>query len=349
MDEDEEVRVQVLQIAPPWFEVPPLRYGGTEVVVAGLTDGLVAAGHDVTLLASGGSRTAGCLRTVYDEPPSGQLGDLLVELPHVLAGYRDRWRHDLVHDHTPVGVAVGAMLDGPPIVHTVHGAWTPTLCRLYREVSKDVHLVAISHDHAARAPADLTLAGVVPNGIDLSRYPLSEEPSRDLGWVGRAGPDKGADIAVEVAHRLGRRLRMAVKINEPAEREWWDRVMVPHLDEVEVDVVRNATHAQKLEVLQGSQVLLFPIRWDEPFGLVMAEANACGTPVVAFRRGSAPEVLADGVTGVLVEPGDVDALTAAVDAAGRLDRRACRAHVAHSFSIERMVAGYLQLYERLTR
>lgn len=339
--------MQILQVAPPWFAVPPVRYGGTELVVAALTDGLVAAGHDVTLVASGGSRTTAHLQSVYDTPPSTQLGDSIVELPHVLSARREAAGFDLVHDHTPLGAAFGAVVAGPPVVHTVHGAWTEPMCRLYRQIAKDVHLVALSDDHASRAPADIPLAGTVHNGIDLARYPFGDTASRHLAWLGRAGPDKGADIAVDVARRTGLPLRMAIKVNEPAEHTWWRDVLVPKLEGHHVDVTLNATHHQKTTLLRDALALLVPLRWDEPFGLMMVEANACGTPVVAFARGAAPELVADGETGVLVEPDDVEALAAAVNEAAALDRRACRDRVEQRFSAERMLAGYLEVYERV--
>ena len=341
--------MRILQVAPPWFTVPPERYGGTELVAAALTDGLVAAGHEVTLVASGGSRTAAQLHSVYDTPPSTELGNVLVELPHVLAARRDAPGFDLVHDHTALGAAIGALGDGPPVVHTVHNAWTPPRCRLYREIAKDVHLVAISRDHASRAPTDVPLAGTVHNGIDLDRYPFGDTAGAHLAWLGRAGPDKGADVAVEVARRTGLPLRMGIKVNEPDERRWWHDVLLPELEGHHVDVTLNATHHQKITLLRDALALVTPLSWDEPFGLMMVEANACGTPVVVFARGAAPELVADGETGVLVEPDDVAAMARAVEQAAGLDRRACRHHVEQHFSAGRMLAGYLQVYDQVLR
>jgi glycosyltransferase involved in cell wall biosynthesis len=339
--------MRILQLAPPWFTVPPVRYGGTELVVGALTDQLVDRGHEVTLLASGGSLTRAELRTVYAIPPAEQLGDGIVELPHVLAGYEDRHRYDVIHDHTVTGTGVGALVDGPPVVHTVHGAWTPEMCRLYEKVADRVALVAISHDQAARAPAGLPLAGVVHNGIDVDNYPFEARHNGHLAWVGRAGSDKGADLAVTVATRLGLPLRMAMKLNEPEEHRWWDEVMVPLVDDSDTTVVHNATHAQKLAVLRGATALLVPIRWDEPFGLTMVEAGACGVPVVAFARGAAPEIVADGRTGWTVPPDDVDAMCAAVERAPAIDRGACRSHVERNFAATRMAQGYERIYKSL--
>jgi glycosyltransferase involved in cell wall biosynthesis len=339
------VSLRILQIAPPWFPVPPDRYGGAELVVAGLTDRLVDAGHDVTLLASGGSRTRARLRTVFADPPSQLLGDPVIEARHILAGYDDRSSYDVIHDHTLIGTVLGSRLSGPPVVHTLHGQWTPTNRPLYRDLGQHVSLVAISHDQAARA-GDIPVAGVVHNGIDIDQHPLGTGDGGYLAWLGRAGQDKGADVALQVAQKLGRPLRMGVKLNEPDEHAWWAQHMEPHLDDAGVEVIHNADHASKVALLRGASVLLFPIRWDEPFGLVMAEANACGTPVVAFARGAAPEVIADGTTGILVETDDIDGMCAAVERAVTFDRSACRQWVADNFSTERMAAGYLRIYEQ---
>lgn len=341
--------MRILEIAPPWFPVPPVRYGGIELVVAGLTDGLVAAGHDVTLAAAGGSSTRARLIHHHDTAPSASLGDPIVELPHLLAAYGHRHEFDVIHDHTTVGVGVGALLDGPPRVHTVHGPWTPGVADLLTTVAGRVNVVAISQDQASRRPAGLELAGVLHNGIDTTRFPFDERGDGHLAWIGRASPDKGADVAIEVARRLGRPLRMAVKVNEPDEHVWWHEVIAGLPPGADVDVVLNATHAEKLEVLRGADAMLFPISWEEPFGLVMIEANACGVPVVAWSRGAAPEVLEDGRTGVLVEPGDIDGLCLGVrSAVEHIDRRACRQRVEERFSVERMVAGHVELYQRLT-
>lgn len=341
--------MRILQLAPPWFPVPPLRYGGTELVMSALTDQLVDNGHQVTLLASGGSVTRAELRTVYATPPTEQLGDAFVEIPHVLAGYRDRQAYDVIHDHTVLGVGVGALLEGPPIVHTVHGAWTPELCRLYAAIADRVALVAISHDHAAHAPDDLPVAGVVHNGIDVARYPFEARAGGHLAWVGRAGADKGADLAVDVARRLGLPLRIAMKLNEPEEHRWWDEVMVPLLVDTDTTVVHNATHVEKLAILQGAVALLFPIRWDEPFGLTMVEAGACGTPVAAFGRGAVAEVIDHGRTGWVLPPDDLDAMCAAVERADTIDRATCRAHVERHFAAARMARGYERVYASLVR
>lgn len=340
--------MRVLQVAPPWFTVPPQGYGGVEWVVALLADGLVAAGHDVELLASGGSRTQGRLRTVYDHPPSALLGDVPTELAHVLDAYLDVPDVDLIHDHSGfIGLALGAMLGGVPVVHTLHGPWTDPSRRVYHRLADRVGLVAISHDQARRRPPGLSLAGVVHNGLDLAAHPVRTDKEDFLLWVGRASREKGPEVALEVARRLGRRLVMAMKINEPDEHTYYRDVVEPAMAGVDVELIRNAALDEKTELMGRASCLLFPIQWPEPFGLVMIEAMACGTPVVAYANGAAPEVIADGVTGYLVPEGDVDGLGAAVRATDTLDPAACRRHVEERFSAERMVAGYVDVYERM--
>lgn len=338
--------MRILQVAPPWFAVPPPGYGGIEQVVSLLADGLADAGHDVTLLASGGSRTRARLRSVYQIPPSRQLGDAYVELPHVLDAYLHWDDYDLIHDHTGIGTALGAVAGGPPVVHTLHGPWTPTAARVYRTIADHVHLVAISHDQASRVPAGVRLAGVVHNGIRLDLFPPGAGDGGYLAYVGRASHEKGPEVAIEVARRVQRPLRMAIKVNEVQEQTYWRDVIAPRLDGADVRVLPPVTQAQKAALLGGAEAVLFPIHWPEPFGLVMVEANACGTPVVAFAEGAAPEVLNDGRTGLLVAPGDIDGFCAAVEQARHLDRAACRRHVARMFTARHMLDGYQALYER---
>lgn len=338
--------MRILQVAPPWFEVPPVRYGGIELVIGALADGLVAAGHDVTLLASGGSATAATLHTVYSRPPSADLGDTLTELLHVLA-VDDLGPFDVVHDHTLIGTTRLAAQGAWPVVHTLHGPWTDRSRRVYGRLGARVGLVAISHDQAAGA-SGVPLAGVVHNGIDVERYPVGLDRTDELVFVGRANPEKGPELAIEVARRTGRPLAMAIKVNEPAEHEYWEQVLEPQLARIDSRVVGDATHAEKSAMMAGAHAVLMPIQWEEPFGLVMVEAGACGTPVVVFGRGAAPEVVVDDETGFVVSPDEgLDGLCTAVEAAARIDPATCRQHVVRHFSRERMVADYLELYERL--
>ena len=346
-----EVVMRILEIAPPWFTVPPTGYGGIEQVLAQLTDGLVDAGHEVTLLASGGSTSKATLQTVFDVPPSAQLGSTCHELTHVIAGYHRRAAFDVIHDHSGfTGAAFGALLDGPPVVHTLHGPWVPEVEVFHRSLGDGLHRVAISEDQRSRAPEGVMVEHMVHNGISLTEHPFRAEPDTDrhLAFVGRSNAEKGPEVAVRVAGLLGRHLKMAVKINEPAEQVYWDTHVAPLLEGADVEVVRNGTKQDAIDIMSGAQATLFPIAWPEPFGLVMVESMAVGTPVIAYASGAALEVIDSGRTGVLVPPDDLDAFVAAVRTADSFDRAACRAHVVAHFSSAAMVAGYEAVFDAVT-
>jgi glycosyltransferase involved in cell wall biosynthesis len=346
-----EAALRILEIAPPWFTVPPTGYGGIEQVVAQLADGLVDAGHEVTLLASGGSTSKATVQNVFEVPPSAELGSTCHELIHVVAGYHRREEFDVIHDHSGfTGAAFGALLDGPPVVHTLHGPWVPEVEVFHRSMGDGLHLVAISEDQRSRAPEGVTVEHMVHNGISLTEHPFRAEPDADrhLAFVGRANVEKGPEVAVRVAGLLGRHLKMAVKINEPAEQIYWDEHVAPLLVGADVEVVRNGTKQDAIDIMSGAEATLFPIAWPEPFGLVMVESMAVGTPVIAYAAGASLEVIDSGTTGVLVPPDDLDAFVAAVRSAGGLDRAACRAHVVERFSSPAMVAGYEGVFAAVT-
>ncbi len=340
--------MKILQLAPPWVEVPPVGYGGIEWIVAALADGLSDAGHEVTLLASGGSRTNARLQTVFDAPPFPMLGDARIEAIHALTGYLDRHSYDLIHDHTAaVGPVLAAVADGPPVVHTLHRPWDLWLEWWARKVAPPVHLVAISHDQARSTPTGIPITAVVHNGVPIDLYPYQERKEDYLLFVGRAHHDKGPEVAIEVARKLGRKLILAIKVNEQAEHDYWDQVLAPLLGQNDVEVYTDVRHKQKVDLMSHAAAVLLPLQWSEPFGLVMAEANACGTPAIAFARGAAPEIIEDGVTGYVVPPDDVGALCAAVEQVGDIDPAACRSRVEQHFSSERMVVAYEQAYRRV--
>jgi len=341
--------VRILQVAPPWFPVPPTGYGGIEWIVAALADGLAETGHDVTLLAAGGSRTKATLEVVYAQPPSMHVGDPWYEAPHALAAYAHRNRYDLIHDHTgTIGPAIAASVtDGPPVVHTLHGPWTSANERLYRAICHRVHLIAISNDQSSRAPDGIRIAGMVHNGVPLERYPYRSDKEDFLLYVGRSTADKGPEVAIDVAKRVGLPLVMAIKVSEPLEIEYYETMIAPAMMGADVDLRTSVEHDEKVDLMGRARAVLVPIRWDEPFGLVMAEAMACGTPVVAYRRGAAGEIVVDGETGYLIEPGDLKAFVAATRTIARIDPAACRARVEDGFSADRMVASYAAVYERL--
>jgi glycosyltransferase involved in cell wall biosynthesis len=340
--------MRIAQIAPPWFPVPPPGYGGVELVVAQLADRFADMGHDVTLFASPGSRSsARVVSSVLDAPDPALVGNTWLDAHHAISAYlqiRDGC-FDVVHDHSGiVGPALGALLDGsPPVVHTLHGPWDELTRLFYSAIAAHVHLVAISETQRSANP-DVRYAGVVHNGIALDRYPFREVKDDFLVYIGRANPDKGPALAIEVARRAGLPLAMIVKKNEPFERSYWDEIVAPQLND-EVEVLENVSHERKVDLLARARAMVFPIQWPEPCGLVMVEAMACGTPVVACAAGAAVELVEDGVTGFLRN--SVDDLVDAVARVGQCAPAACRARVERCFSADTMVRGYEVVFEGL--
>ena len=338
--------MRIAEIAPPWVSVPPPSYGGIELVVALVADGLVDRGHDVTLFASGGSRTKGRLVSPLAESPA--LADMGLSVTddtiHTLSAYLHAGEFDVIHDHSGLGPAFGAMLHGnPPVVRTLHGPWSDEARRFHAALDGRVHLVAISKSQAG-LNTDLAYAGVVYNGLDLAAYPFREDKDDYLLFLGRCNPEKGPEIAVEVAKRAGKHLKMVVKRAEPAEIRYWERMVEPRLTGDE-DITFDVSHAEKVDLLGRAQATLCTIQWAEPFGLVMIESMACGTPVIVPPMGAAPELVVDGVSGFIRT--EVDDMVEAVGQLGMLSPAACRARVADNFTAEVMVSGYERIFEQV--
>lgn len=334
-------------MAPVWFSVPPTGYGGIELVVSLLADGFADAGHDVTLFAAGGSRTrAHLVETVAAPPDPTELGNPWFDAHHAVTAYAaiTDGGFDIVHDHSGIaGPACGSLLRDAAVVHTLHGPWTPHNRAFYAAIAGRVHLVAIS-DAQRAANTEVSCLGTVHNGIDLDAYRVGTEKDDSLVYIGRANPDKGPAEAIEIARRAGRPLRMILKRSEPAEREYFEQAVAPLLGP-DVTLHENVSHDVKVDLLGRAAAMIFPIRWPEPFGLVMAEALACGTPVVTTDWGAAPEIVDDGVTGFRRD--STDDLVAAVGRVGEIDPAACRRRAEERFSGPAMVRGYEQLFTGL--
>jgi glycosyltransferase involved in cell wall biosynthesis len=341
--------MRIAQVAPPWLAVPPKGYGGIEWVVALLADGLAEAGHDVTLFATGDSTTKATLEFAFDKAPGSKLiNDPALDTIHTLHAYRDPERFDVFHVHSPFASLAAAVQLPRPAVHTLHGSFVPEMRQLYTEVGDRAWFVAISENQRSHMP-ELNYAGVVYNGVNMPDYPFRGRNEKDdfVLFLGRASPDKGALRAVQAAKEAGERIVLAVKVaHEEEERHWNDEVL-PALPS-DATVLGEITLSEKVDLLSRAKAVLFPIDWDEPFGLVMTESMACGTPVIATPRGSVPEVVADGETGFVVSVEDY-----ATEAAGALrrldeiDASECRARVQEKFSKESMVAGYVDIFERV--
>jgi glycosyltransferase involved in cell wall biosynthesis len=339
--------MRIAQVAPPWLAIPPKGYGGIEWVVSLLADGLADRGHDVTLVATGDSETRARLEAFFIEAPgTAHINSIWHDAVHSLFAFRDPDRFDLFHVHTPYSaLAAGAAL-GRPLVHTVHGAFTEEMRALYTLVGDRAWYVAISEAQREHMPA-LPYAGVVYNGVDMERYPFRESKEDFVLFLGRAAPEKGAHRAVLAARAAGAPLVIAVKTADPAEEEHLEREVRPLLHSRDV-VLGEISFEEKVDLLSRARAVLFPIDWDEPFGLVMTEAMACGTPVIATPRGSVPEVIAADRTGFVVPLEDYpERASEALRHVGEIDPAACRAWVAERFSKEAMVDGYERVYERV--
>jgi glycosyltransferase involved in cell wall biosynthesis len=337
----DSLRIAVL--SPVWFPVPPSRYGGIEWIVSLLADGLVDAGHDVTLFASGDSHTKATLASIFPTAPSEYIGQTFWELKHALSCIEYADEFDVVNDHTGLlGLALGG-LSPVPFVHTVHGPLDGEPGRLYDSAVRAVpnaKLISLSMNQRAPRPNFPWIANC-PNALDLSIYPVKPHTGDYLLFIGRMSPDKGAHRAIAVARESGLPLKIAGKNREPAEQAYFQEYVEPHLHDG-IEYLGEVNHGQKVELLQDARATLFPIEWEEPFGLVMIESMACGTPVIATRHGAVPEVIDDGRSGVIVET--YREMAEALERADALDPLECRRYAEQRFSPERMVADYRDAY-----
>jgi glycosyltransferase involved in cell wall biosynthesis len=331
-------------IAPPWVPVPPPAYGGTESVIDRLARGLVRAGHDVLLSAAANSscpvpRVAG---TDPVDPAAAVCGDTLTELRHVVTSYAAMSDVDVIHDHTLTGPLYRRPPSPVPVVTTNHGPFDATLTPIYRAL-RDVPVLAISHSQASTATG-VPVAAVIHHGIDVAAVPVGGGDGGYASFLGRMAPEKGPREAALIARAAGVPLKMAAKLREPAEREYFETAVEPLLCS-DVEYVGELGGPEKLDLLGSSFALLNPLQWAEPFGLVMIEALATGTPVVAARIGSAPEIVDDGLTGFLrTRPAG---LATALLEASQLDRGDCRSAAMERFDTARMVSDHLGVYEDL--
>lgn len=339
--------LHVAMLAPPWISVPPPGYGGVESVVGVLTEALVRRGHAVTLFCAPGSVSSARVVTLLDESHPDEIERSLYEVDHVarafesidLAAY-DR-RFDVVHDHC--GFTALAMADriDTPFVHTLHGQFTASTAAFYARHGHKAALVGISRAQLVSGPADLETVGAIPNPIDVQVWPLREHKDDYLLWIGRMTAEKGPHRAIAAARIAGVPLVLAGVI-QPGQQAFFDREVAPHVDGERVRFVGEVGGTVKRSLFAGARALLMPIRWEEPFGMVMVEALACGTPVIAFPEGAARELVLDGQTGFLVE--DEQAMGAAVSQLSRIAARDCRAWVAARCDVDVVAAAYESAY-----
>lgn len=334
-------------ISPPWAPVPPKLYGGIELVVDRLCVGFQAAGHDVLLYATGDSTCPVPTQWALEKAEGQRIGMAVPEQRHVMHAYEAvmEWGADVVHDHSIIGPFHAAdRYPDLPVATTIHGPFNEELTDLYERLNKDgTPIIAISHAQAASAPT-VQVERVIHHGIDAEDFPVGDGKDGYCLFLGRMSPDKGPHRAIAAAEKAGVPLLMAAKMREAWEIAFYEEHVYPRLSD-NVQYLGEVPHEKKLELLAGATALLNPIRWNEPFGLVMIEALACGTPVLAFPEGAAPEIVEDGVTGFLCE--DEDAMARNISRAADLDRGACRDVVETYFSTKRMVAEHLDLFQSM--
>jgi glycosyltransferase involved in cell wall biosynthesis len=332
-------------IGTPFYEVPPSGYGGIELICAVLVDALIARGHRVTLFSAGpGTGTRAKFVSTRPDLQHERLGQAMPELMHAARVdrlLRRAGRFDLVHDHSAAGPLVARARSMPTVV-TMHGGADGEWGDFYADLGDTVHPVAISAFQRRQRP-DLRWLGTVYNAVDPTCFTAAHTPAGPVVWLARFTPDKGPDLAIRACRQAALPLVLAGKCNEPAEQRYLDEVIRPMLGP-DVRLVLNADRATTRRLLTAARCLIMPIRWHEPFGMVMAEAMASGTPVVGLRRGSVPEVVAHGVTGWICD--EPEELPQALHRCGELDAAACVARVRERFSADVMARGYEQLYRK---
>ncbi len=337
--------LHIAMVAPPYFGVPPVAYGGIEAVVADLVDTLVGRGHEVTLIGAGRHATrAHRFIATYDSGPADRLGELMPELVHAakVAGILDTLTADVVHEHTVAGPLTARGRRTPTVV-TAHSPVTGERGDFYRALGDTVRLIAISHAQRSTAP-DLPWTATVHNAIRAETFPFHSDKQNYVLFLGRFHPEKAPHLAIDAARAAGIPIVLAGKCSEPVEHVYYRREIEPRTGPG-VTIVGVSDATAKRALLAKAACLLFPITWDEPFGLVMIEAMACGTPVVALRRGAVPELIVHGQTGIIVDdPAD---LPDAIAQARQLDPALCRKHVEASFTAPVMAASYEAVYRQI--
>ena len=338
--------MRIAQVAPLYESVPPKAYGGTERVVSYLTEELVRLGHEVTLFASGDSVTKAALEAPTESSlrlNSGCVDKMAHSFVLLELVFRNPARFDIIHFHIDYLHFPLSRRYQVPHLTTLHGRLDiPDLQALYKEYY-DMPLISISQSQRGPLPW-VNWQKTVYHGLPVDLYTLHEKPGRYLAFLGRISPEKRVDHAIMIAQRAGMPLKIAAKV-DAIDRHYFEQAIRPLLTGPLVEFIGEIEEREKDEFLGNAHALLFPIDWEEPFGLVMIEALACGTPVIAYPRGSVPEVVQEGKTGFIVR--DVDGAVEAVKRVAEIDRRHCRQVFEANFSSSRMAQDYLAIYRQI--
>jgi glycosyltransferase involved in cell wall biosynthesis len=339
--------MRIAQIAPLWECVPPPAYGGIELVVSLLTEALVARGHKVTLFASGDSVTSANLESVHAralrlDPDIREPG--IYEMLSISKAFEQAGQFDVIHSHVGCAALPFAKLCKTPTVHTLHGIFTKDNSKMF-SYAKDEPYISIS-DSQREPELDLTYVSTVYNSIRVEDHQFFAQPDEQpyLAFLGRISPEKGPQQAIEIAKRVGIPLRMAGKV-DPVDEEFFRDCVQPLVDGEFIQFLGEANHHQKNNLMGRAIATLFPINWREPFGLVMIESMAAGTPVVGMSMGSVPEVIANGVSGFVCQ--SIDECVAAIAKVAEIDRQGCRDYVSRKFGVRAMTDGYEAVYRQV--
>lgn len=345
--------MKIVQIASFEERVPPVKYGGTELVASNLTEELVKRGHTVYLIASGDSKTKAKLLPIFPKsirmlPESenmkmrdalkfmgvGRILDILKNLDA-----------DIVHNHLGWRLLPFSNVINKTIVTTLHGPLDVEYQSKVYEKFKESNFISISKNQKEPLP-DLNYVGTVYNGIDIKKFSFRNEPGNYLAFLGRMSPEKGPAQAIQAAKKSGVKLKMAAKI-DANDKDFFEKEVKPLIDNKNIEFIGEIGPKEKSDFLKNAKALLAPIQWREPFGLFFTESMACGTPVIAFRNGSVPEIIEDGKTGFIVEK--IDEMAEAIKNIDKIDRKKCRERVERYFTSEKMTDGYEEIYNKILK
>ena len=355
--------MKIAQVAPLWFSLPPKKFGGTELVAYNLSEGLVKRGHQVTVFASGDSNVSGKLISAWPkhlikEKINGEVipwNNAHFSLLNLYEAFSRADEFDIIHVHENSSIFSGFFIDlvKAPVVTTLHDPFI-------RQESKDKwatfnkfkkhNYISISNAHRKSTKLELNFVGTVYNGIDLEKYKFQEKPKGDyLVWLGRFYPNKGVVEAIKVAKKINKKIILAGMIarNSPLSYNYFEQKIKPQFEKGKVEYVGEVNFSQKNKLLKNAFAFLNPIQWEEPFGLVMIEAMACGTPVIAFNRGAVPEIVKNGKTGFIVR--NEKEMVNAVKKIKQIKRQDCRKHIERNFSVEKMTIEYEKIYKKLIK
>lgn len=338
--------MKIAQLAPLWISVPPKTYGGTELVISWLCDELVKKGHEVWLFASGDSKTKAKLVPIW---PSS-LWNASLRSPHAVFSllYQKllelQNRFDLIHDHCEFYTCPYSKFLKPPIITTLHHPLNEETITLYKKFP-NINFVAISKYQKKQAPG-VNIVKTIYHGLPLEKYSFNDKPGDYFLWLSRLGPDKGVAEAIDIAKLTGKNLIISGNIL-PQYSDYFEFRVKPLIDGKKIKFVGSSDFPKKIELFKNAKALLFPVKRPEPFGLVVIEAMACGTPVIAFRQGSMPELILDGKTGFLVN--SIEEACQAVKEIEKINRKNCREWVEKNFNLKRMVNRYEKLYKKILK